>query len=186
MEELFITNQKELLWTLTAILVLLLLKFVTNKSIKRIGRISNLFEGRILLITRYASILLSFLGIIVISVIWSVDYQELGLLFSSVFAIAGVALFASWSILSNITAGVILFFFFPFKIGDRIKIMDKEISETSDEKHEIFRIENIKAFHVHLRNVKGQLLTYPNNMMLQKGVTLIETPYKSDGDQDSL
>lgn len=186
MEEFFITNQKELLWTLVAILILLLLKFIANNAIKRMGRISNLFEGRILLITRYASIILSFLGIISMSFIWSVDYRELGVIFSSVFAITGVALFASWSILSNVTSGVILFFFFPFKIGDSIKVLDKEISENSGDEYEIFKIENIKAFHVRLRNAKGQIVTYPNNMMLQKGVTLIETPYKSVHDSDVI
>lgn len=174
MEEFLVDYQKELVWTIVSIVVLLFLKFIATKGIRRIGRISNIFEGRILLITSYVSILLSFLGFIAISLIWSVDYKELGLLFSSAFAIIGVGLFASWSILSNITSGVILFFFFPFKIGDRIKILDKEIIDTSNEDHAILRIENIKAFHVHLRNDKGQLLTYPNNMLLQKGVTLIE------------
>jgi len=185
MEEFFINYQKELLWTVVTISVLLLFKFLINKGVKRIGRVSNIFEGRTLLITRYVSILLTFIGIIAISLIWSVDYEELGLVFSSVFAIIGVALFASWSILSNVTSGIILFFFFPFKIGDRIKILDKEISDTSEEAHEIFKIENIKAFHVRLRNANGQIVTYPNNMMLQKGVTLIETPYKSDNGIES-
>ena len=35
-------------------------------------------------------------------------------------------------------------------------------------------IEDIGAFQLHLRLDNGNLVTYPNNLMLQKGVTLIE------------
>jgi len=106
--------------------------------------------------------------------IWGVNFREIGLLFSSLFAVIGVALFAQWSILSNITAGVILFFAFPFKIGDQIKILDKEAIESQNESHDLFIIEDIKAFHIRLRSSKGNLVTYPNNLMLQKAVTLIQ------------
>jgi small-conductance mechanosensitive channel len=175
MENFILTNQNELLLTLATIVVILLLKFIGNKTVKRIGRVSHIVEARILLITKYVSILLTFFGIGALAFIWGVNFRELGLLFSSIFAVVGIALFASWSILSNVTSGVILFFFFPFKIGDRVKVMDKEIIDGTDKGYGVFVIENIKSFHVLLRNSEGELLTYPNNMMLQKGVTLIKT-----------
>ncbi len=175
MENFILTNQNELLSTLITIAVILLLKFIGNKAVKRIGRIGNIVEARIQLITKYVSIVLTFFGIGALAFIWGVNFRELSLLFSSIFAIIGVALFASWSILSNVTSGVILFFFFPFKIGDRVKVMDKEIMDGADKGYGVFVIENIKSFHVLLRSSEGELLTYPNNMMLQKGVTLINT-----------
>ncbi|WP_317171414.1 mechanosensitive ion channel domain-containing protein [Zobellia roscoffensis] len=156
--------------------LLLILKFVTDKTIRKIGRISDIVEARTLLITKYASMLLTLVGIGVISFIWGVNFREVGLVFSSVFAVIGVALFASWSILSNITAGAILFFSFPFKIGDRVKILDKDI-----ESEEPFLIEDIRAFHVSLRKSNGELLVYPNNLMMQKAVTLI---YSSEDTPD--
>ncbi|NNK75718.1 MAG: mechanosensitive ion channel family protein, partial [Maribacter sp.] len=58
------------------------------------------------------------------------------------------------------------FFSFPFKIGDRIKILDGEFAEEAD-------ILDIKAFHLYLRKDNGELVTYPNNLLLQKGVALI-------------
>ncbi len=174
MEDFFITYQNKLLWTLGTFLVLWALRFIGLKTVRRIGRISNIVEARILLIFKYISIIYTFLGIGALTIIWGVNFRELGIIFSSVFAILGIALFASWSILSNVTSGVILFFFFPFKIGDRIKIMDKEITDEVDQNNTsgIFIIENITAFHVHLRNGNNEMMTYPNNMMLQKGVTL--------------
>ena len=86
---------------------------------------------------------------------------------SSVFAVIGIGLFAVWSILSNITSGVIMFFSFPYKIGDEIKIHDKDFPV-------IAIIEDIKAFQIHLRTSEGELITYPNNLILQKAVSLVK------------
>jgi hypothetical protein len=60
----------------------------------------------------------------------------------------GVAMFAQWSILSNITSGIILFFF-PFKIGDVIRIHDKDFPIEAE-------IEDIRAFHVALKTKDGE------------------------------
>ena len=167
-ENIITVHKNEILATIVTVAVLLVLKYITDKAIRRIGRISDIVEARTRLITKYASILTTLLGLGIVSIIWSVDFREVGVVFSSVFAIIGVALFASWSILSNITAGVILFFSFPFKIGDRVKIMDKDV-----EGEEPYMIEDIRAFHVSLRKSNGELLVYPNNLMMQKAVTLL-------------
>ena len=76
-------------------------------------------------------------------------------------------MFAQWSILSNITSGIILFFFFPFKIGDVIKIHDKDFPIQAE-------IEDINAFHVNLKTIDGERITYPNNLLLQKGISIID------------
>ena len=88
------------------------------------------------------------MAIIMGILIWGVNLKEIGLIFSSLFAVLGVALFAIWSILSNVTAGIILFLNFPFKIGDRIKILDKEIEYDGN-----YLIEDIRAYHIHLRMI---------------------------------
>jgi len=175
MEEFFNSNSKDLLTTLIVVGTIIVLRFIAQKTIRRIGKINKFFEGRTILISKYFSILLIFLGIAILTVVWGVNFTQLTLLFSSVFAVLGVALFAQWSIISNITAGVILFFSFPFKIGDKIRIMDKEILDENQEDHGVFIIENITAFHVHLRKSNGSLMTYPNNLMLQKGIALVQT-----------
>jgi small-conductance mechanosensitive channel len=79
----------------------------------------------------------------------------------------GVASFAQWSILSNITAGIILFFSYPFKIGDRIKIHDKDFPIEGE-------IDDIKAFYVILKSSEGEMVTYPNNLLMQKGISVLK------------
>jgi len=167
----FITNhQNEILATVVTIIALLVLKFILAKTIRKIGGASDLNIIRTRLIIKYVSFGLSTVGVAVIIFIWGVNFRELGLIFSSVFAVIGVAIFAQWSILSNVTAGIILYFSFPFKIGDRIKIMDKDMESEGN-----YIIEDIRAFHIHLRNDASELITYPNNLMLQKAVLILKT-----------
>ena len=78
-------------------------------------------------------------------------------------AFQGVALFAQWSILSNITASMVIFFGFPYRVGDRIKVTDADFDLSGT-------VEEISLFHVLLRTHDGNLITYPNNLILQKPV----------------
>ncbi|MDX1364250.1 mechanosensitive ion channel domain-containing protein [Arenibacter latericius] len=182
MESFYLEYKNELLGTVLCLLTLMILKYFGAKTIRKVGKLSDINEVRTRLIVKYATIGLTALGILALILIWGVDFKEIGLVFSSVFAVIGVALFAQWSILSNITAGIILFFSFPFKIGDRIKIMDKEIELPN----EIYIIEDIRAFHIHLRRKNGELFTYPNNLMLQKAVGLAATYEQSIDDSSDL
>lgn len=169
MEELWTAYRNEWLTSLVTVVVLLITRYLSVKTIRKVGLISDLNKARTRLIVKYVMVGHSLVLLTALLLIWGVNIKELGLILSSVFAVIGVALFASWSILSNITAGVILFFSFPFKIGDRIRILDKELGEGIDD----FMIEDIRAFHVHLRQANGSLVTYPNNLLLQKAVAVV-------------
>lgn len=162
----FRTYQTELLGTLICLIVFYLIRFIIVKGIKRIGRKSQLSIIRTRLVVRYVAMLLGLINLSFIIVIWGVPLEKLGVVISSTFAVIGVALFATWTILSNITAGIILFFYYPFKIGDRIRILDKDFPDEAT-------ILDIKAFNVILVKDNGEMLTYPNNLLLQKGAGLL-------------
>ncbi|WP_228851234.1 mechanosensitive ion channel domain-containing protein [Aegicerativicinus sediminis] len=161
------------------IIILLIIRFITNGLIKKIGRKSGINEARIHLICRYVTATLIIIALAVSAFIFGANLKDLGLIFSSIFAVIGIGLFAIWSILSNITSGIIMFFSFPYKVGDKIMIHDK------DDPIEAI-IEDIRAFQLHLRMDNGNLITYPNNLILQKAVTLIKKdaiedfPYEDD------
>ena len=181
MKELLTTYQYELLGTLFTLVALAVTRFISIKAIRKVGRISDLNEIRTRLIIKYVSIGHNLLMIAALLLIWGVNIRELGLIISSVLAVIGVALFANWSILSNVTAGVILFFSFPFKIGDRIRIWDKDFEGDSE-----FIIEDIRAYHVHLRKDTGELITYPNNLFLQRAVSILEVHKEYGGGSEDL
>lgn len=104
-------------------------------------------------------------AIILLITIWGVDTSNILVTLSGVFAVIGVAMFAQWSVLSNITSGIILFFSTPIKIGDKIKILDKDFPVVA-------YIEDIKMFYIHLRTEEGEKIIFPNNQLLQKGITI--------------
>ncbi|WP_415244518.1 mechanosensitive ion channel family protein [Zhongshania sp.] len=103
------------------------------------------------------------LGFILVCFVIGLGYQQVFIFLSSFLAVLGIALVAQWSILSNITAGVIIFFAFPYRIGDRIKVVDKDDDITG-------RIVEIALFHVLIRRDDGSTVTYPNSIILQKAV----------------
>jgi len=103
---------------------------------------------------------------VIIIAIWGLEAKDLLQYLGGILTVIGVAFFAQWSILSNITSGIILFFSFPFRIGDVIRVHDKDFPIEA-------QIEDIKAFHTILKTRDGELITYPNNLLLQKGVSII-------------
>lgn len=186
MEEFILEHRSEFLYSVIALFVVFMLKFTFNKAIRKVGKIGDFSQVRTNLIVKYVSVALTFTTLAIFALIWGFNFNDLGVLLSSVFAVIGVALFAQWSILSNITAGVIIFFSYPFKIGNTVRIMDKEISDSSDVSENIFVIEDIKAFHLHLRKRNGEILTYPNNLVLQKGVAIVAIYNQELDDQFEL
>jgi MscS family membrane protein len=163
----FETYKYELIATGFVLLALLLIRFITNFTITKIARKNDINEARIRLIRRYVTITLFLIALLIEAFVFGTQLKDLAVIFSSVFAVIGIGLFAIWSILSNVTSGIIMFFSFPYKVGDKIEIHDKDFPLEAI-------IEDIGAFQLHLRLDNGNLVTYPNNLMLQKAVTLIE------------
>ncbi len=148
------------------LMILLLLRTILKRAIQNYAQKVERLEHRTGLIMKYVDFVFFFLIVLGLVTIWGVDFRNVGLVLSSVFAVIGIAFFAQWSILSNVTSGIIMFFTFPYRIGDYIKIHDKDFPSEG-------YIEDIKSFHVILHTKDNETITYPNSMMLQKGVSII-------------
>lgn len=136
--------------TLTAVAIgaLFAARWISSRILDRIGLQKQVANRRLLVVKRFFGLLQLIVTVMLICIIWGVDYAELMILFSSAFAVIGVALFAQWSILSNITGSIIIFFAFPYRIGDRIKVLDKDDDITG-------MITEIGLFHLHIRCDNG-------------------------------
>lgn len=163
----FETYKTELITTGIILFVLLIVRYLSHTLVRKIGRKSELNDARINLINRYTTVTLFLVALILEAFVFGAKFKDVTLIFSSVFAVIGIGLFAIWSILSNVTSGIIMFFSFPYKVGDKVKIHDKDFPIEAI-------IEDIRAFQLHLRQDNGDLVTYPNNLILQKAVTLVE------------
>ncbi|MFD1064343.1 mechanosensitive ion channel domain-containing protein [Winogradskyella litorisediminis] len=173
------TYKAELISTAILLVILLIIRGIIVVTVKKIGRKSGTTEVRANLIGRYVTVTILLIGLLIEAFILGVEFGDITLLFSSVFAVIGIGLFAIWSILSNVTSGVIMFFSFPYKVGDKIKIHDKDFPIEAI-------IEDIRAFQLFLRQDNGDLVTYPNNLILQKPVTLIQKDALDESENQEL
>lgn len=112
-------------------------------------------------IRKVISIILFIICVPIILIILGVDQNELALFIGSVLTVIGIALFAQWSILSNITSGIIIFFNHSVKLGDTITIIDRDYEVTG-------KVADIGLFFVNLETPNGELVTVPSNVLMQK------------------
>jgi len=149
--------------------------FIVIKLSKRvlfsIARRKQVQEKRIYYISRFFDVVYVLIALFTIAFIWSVDIKGLSVIASSVFAIIGVALFAQWSILSNVTASIIIFFTFPAKVGDRIRILAGDNTVEG-------RVREIALFQIEIIDDEGNTILYPNNLLLQNPVVKIQPKKK--------
>ncbi len=157
----------QIIVSLIALVTLLVVRIIMTYFVNRFSKRKNKVPQRANLVMKYVDFVLLLVATIFGFLIWGLDAKSVGTYAGSIFALIGVGFFAQWSVLSNMTSGVIIFFTLPYKIGDRIKIHDKDFPI-------IAIIEDIKAFHMNLRTDDGGLHTYPNSLIMQKGVTLVE------------
>ncbi len=148
-----------------------LVKRFTNAAIQRLASSKQVQKARLSFITRCFNVMLTFIFLSLLLIITGIGYGDVALFLSSIFAVLGVALVAQWSILSNVTASFLIFFVFPYRIGDHVKVMDKD----EDVRGEII---DITMFHVLIKHESGNMITYPNNLILQKGVIKLSAEHK--------
>src|SRR5690606_3886087 len=152
--------------TIILLIILYVLRLLVSKIILKVSNISEKAENRSKLVLKYINSFLSILFFIFFIILWGVDTDKLISFMGAAVTFIGVALFAQWSVLSNFTAGMIMFFSFPYNIGDRIKIHDKDFPIEA-------KIDDIKAFHTILITDEGEKISYPNNLFLQKSVVVL-------------
>src|SRR3970040_3200410 len=161
---------KELIGTGILLIVYISLRLISTKLVRRYAKSSHSIEHRTNLVIKYIHLFINILVVTALIIIWGVQTKDIFIALSSITTVVGVAMFAQWSILSNITSGIILFFSFPFKIGDVIRIHDKDFPIQAE-------IEDIGAFHVYLKTNEGEKIIYPNNLLLQKGISIMKNHF---------
>ncbi|NOQ75735.1 MAG: mechanosensitive ion channel [Crocinitomix sp.] len=163
MEEFLKEHSRELIGTAIAIGGWILLRLIVGVVVRKRLRINGFNNGRKRMAVKSFNIVLNLVFIAALVTTWSVEQEDILLLLSSIVTVLGIAFFAQWSHLSNITSGVIIFLSTSTKIGDNIRIMDKDF----DLEGEIF---DIGLMFFKLRNAQGEIISLPNNIILQKAI----------------
>jgi len=149
----------KILETVIAIVLFFLLRLGISKLISRTVTKSLLQKTRGKIIKKIFLIVLVFITFIFIFSVWGIKQSELYLFLASVLTVIGIALFAQWSHLSNITAGIIIFFNPSVKLDDTVAIIDKDYEVEG-------RISDIGLFFIKLKTKEGEEINLPNNIFL--------------------
>lgn len=149
--------------SLIVIIIGVFLRIIITKSLSKIRKKFDFQKNRVVIVNKIITIQIYIAIVVIVSFIWGVDKEELFLFISSFLTILGIAFFAQWSILSNITAGLILFVSYPIKIGDTITIIEKDNNITGE-------IKDIGAFIITLKINETELVSVPNSIILQKSI----------------
>jgi len=156
-----------MLFTLLAIVAMLFVIFIVKSTIKKFSFAKEIDLNR-RKVTMFVSYLLIYIVFgTVLAIVWGVDFEKLSVFISSVLAVLGIAFFAQWSLLSNLTASVILFFNHPVRIGSRIRIIDKDFDLLGE-------VTDITGFYFFIKTDKGETITFPNSLIMQKGIEILE------------
>ncbi|MEQ8909991.1 MAG: mechanosensitive ion channel [Vicingaceae bacterium] len=148
------------------------LRMVFSKVIDNNRAQKFIQESRAQVIKRVVNIVLLVISVASILLVWGVKQSDLAVLIGSVLTVVGVAFFAQWSLLSNITSSVIIFFNHPLRLNDFITIMEGKDYQIEG------RVTSIGLFFVTLENKEGEEITLPNNVFIQKSMKQLpqETP----------
>jgi small-conductance mechanosensitive channel len=157
----------ELALTFTLIILFFIVKKIASKVIKKQAIKLMHSKSRVTYVIKLSNFGISLVFITLIALVWEISFQGLSIYFASFFTVVGVAFFASWSILSNITAYAILFFYFPFKIGSKIRIIDGDNSVEG-------KVEDMTFFFIRIKLLTGEKVNYPNNLAIQKPIKELE------------
>ena len=94
-----------------------------------------------------------------ITFVWGFDIKGLMTVSASAIALLGVALFAGWSIISNVTAFFLLIFHQSFKRGNFVRII-------SGENYIEGYIAEINLFNTRLISETKEIIIYPNTQLI--------------------
>ncbi|MBD1575194.1 mechanosensitive ion channel [Vibrio sp. S11_S32] len=109
---------------------------------------------------------------------WGIELRGLLVVGSSMFALLGVALFAGWSLLSNLTSFLILFGQNDCRVGRWVRVIDGANYIEGE-------ITEMAFMSVQLRNIDGNVVLYPNNLFLTRPVIVLTTPPQASSPADS-
>jgi small-conductance mechanosensitive channel len=148
-----------------------LLRRLVLRLIRRMSEAYNLPATSLPGGRRLVSLLINAAALLLILQRLGVSGTVLWTAFSGFVAVGAVAFFAAWSVLSNIFCTLLIFSTNPFRIGDRIEVL-----ENGEKPGFKGRVTDINLIYTTLEELNteavatGTVLQVPNNMFFQRAV----------------
>lgn len=153
------SNSWQLAVTATLLVIYILLDRLATPRIAGGAEESRLKSDSISKAVRTARVIVAIFGLLILTIVWGFDLGSLMIFATTAITLLGVALFASWSILSNVTAYFILLLHPSYKRGNFIRVFE------ADNYVEGY-ISDVMLFSTRLVTEQREVVVYPNNLIL--------------------
>ncbi|MEE4192567.1 MAG: mechanosensitive ion channel family protein [Halieaceae bacterium] len=153
------SNSWQLAVTATLLVIYFLLDRLAAPRIAGGAEESRLKSDSITKAVRTARVIVAIFGLLILTIVWGFDLGSLMIFATTAITLLGVALFASWSILSNVTAYFILLLHPSYKRGNFIRVFE------ADNYVEGY-ISDVMLFSTRLVTEQREVVVYPNNLIL--------------------
>lgn len=153
----------QLIQSISLLLVGTLVLKIIQRLISLAGRRFSYAKHRIKVINKVISFIYTIIGVVIIGLIWGIAPSQLAAYIGSLLAVIGIAFLAQWSLLSNITAAMIIFFNHQVNIGDTVEILDKDYNICG-------KVSNIGVFFIIIKVNNEEYVSIPSNIFMQKMV----------------
>ena len=147
---------------LVVFLIFIIVRRASNKIIDKTRQQKLMQKARAAIVKKAVNLIFLVVMLIIIFSIFGVKQSDLFVYIGSILTVVGVAFFAQWSILSNITSSILIFFNHNVKLEDTVTIMEGKEYEIKG------RISNIGLFFVTIITKEEDEITLPNNIFMQK------------------
>lgn len=156
----------QIIESIVSIIILLIISKVVQRIVNRAGIKFSYHKTRIKIVKKVTSFVLYLVFVGILLLIWGIAPSQLGAYIASLFTVLGIAFLAQWSIISNITSTLIIFFNHQVSIGDTIVILDKDYQIEG-------KISDIGIFFIIIKVNKNEYVSLPSNVFMQKMVKKI-------------
>jgi small-conductance mechanosensitive channel len=153
--------------TIIAVLGFVVTQNLVNRITDKVGLKFSYHKTRIKIVKKVISTVFYLILAGFLLFIWGVDRSELVFFISSLLTVLGIAFFAQWSIISNITSTLIIFFYHQVNIGDQIVILDKEFQIEG-------KISDIGVFFIVIKVAEEEYVSLPSNVFIQKMIKKVK------------
>ena len=156
----------QIIESVVSIIILIIASRIFQRIIDKFGIKYSYHKTRIKIVKKISNFILSVVFIGILLLVWGIAPSQLAAYIASLLTVVGVAFLAQWSIISNITSTLIIFFNHQVNIGDSIVILDKDYQVSGE-------ISDIGIFFIIIKVNHNEYVSLPSNVFMQKMVKKI-------------
>ena len=157
----------QIIESLVSIIVFIVTSRILQGIIDRAGVGFSYQKARIKIVKKLISFVVFIVLVNVLLLIWAIAPSQLAAYLVSLFTVIGIAFLAQWSLISNITSTLIIFFNHQVNIGDTIVILDKDFQIEG-------KVSDIGIFFIIIKVSDGEYVSLPSNVFMQKMVKKVK------------